>query len=490
MPSEKSHSSDTPKSENGKSEGGNGKPSLTEDYHNPLNQRQPGENGENLIAEAPEPTGSGRNKIFPTLPPLKYSNKKWYVYDSDVGCYQNQEDNYICHLVQKILGPTTPSYQIQDEVAKVRYAVHFLERFHPAIRFDDKDILINVLNGLTRVKPNGTHSLEPHDEKWCFNGVLPVEYNLEAKCPIFRKELSEKLPDPLDQKLILYFGAYSLIPDCRFGVTLFNYGPSHTGKSTLIVNGLGSVFGDQIGCLKLNEICPENYSGLSHIPTLQDKLLNIGAEVDGREVKDTTNFKRLISGEEVMARGAYERGGRLRSFCKLAFNMNELPKINGTTAESFRIRIVSFEKVTEEGKRDFLIEKQIKLEGSGIYMLLLEQMAEVLALNEFPFGSNSSQWVYEQLKEKIDPYTHFIQTYKKELELGSHNTHTMQSTEIDTYVIEFLKSNDYESIFHLDVFKRRLYARFNIKSDRQWRPEGAPRNQQKKVSILHGICKR
>jgi phage/plasmid-associated DNA primase len=424
-----------------------------------------------------------------SLPPMKFTNKKWYVYDPQFGYYRQHEENYICHLVQKKIGDVS-AHQILDSVARVRYAVHYLGQFYPAIRFDKTDILINVLNGITRVKIDGSHKLEKHNSKWCFNGVLPVHYDLKALCPIFNQELEDKLPDLLDQKAILFFGAYCLIPDCRFGITLFNYGDSHTGKSTIIVHGLGAVFGDLTGCLKLSEICPETYSGLSHVPVLRDKLLNVGAEIDGREVRDTTNFKRLISGETVRAREAFGHGEEIQTCCKLAFNMNELPKINGTMAEIERIRLVHFPIVTEHGKRNFEIEKMIQLEGSGIFMRILDQFKELLKLNEFPHGSTHSQEIHSQLKEKIDPFTHFMTEYESEFELGTGEDFEMLASHIDIPLIEFLKVNNYENIFVLQTFKKRLYARFNIKTDQQWWPKGIPRNQQKKISVLYGIRQR
>jgi len=349
-----------------------------------------------------------------------------------------------------------------------------------------------VLNGLTRVNSDGIHKLEKHNAKWNFGGVLPVNYDLNATCPTFLEELNSKLPEQLDQRTILLFGGYCLIPDCRFGVTLFNYGPSHTGKSTIIVHGFGSVFGEQLSSLKLSEICPESFSGLSYVPVLSDKLLNVGSEIDGREVKDTTNFKRLISGETVMAREAYERRKEVLTFCKLAFNMNELPKINGTSAEIARIRLVLFDQITEDDKRDFRIEKKIQLEGSGIFMLLLKQLPELLGLDVFPYASKNSQDVHGLLKEKIDPFAHFMSIYHSQLELGPQTEeYTMESIDLDPLVMEFIKVNNYENIYILDIFKRRLYARFNIRGgDQQWRPKGVPRSQQKRVTILHGIRRR
>lgn len=444
-----------------------------------------GKKGIERTAAAPEivsPPAQGGN-----LPPMKFSNKKWFIYDQISGDYKQRDENTVSHLVQQELGRVS-SYQIRDNVAQIRYAVDYLGRFHPAIRYDQDDILINVLNGLTRVKSDGSHDLEKHNPKWCFGGVLPVSYDPNATCPTFEQELQDKLPEALDQKVLLFFGAYCLLPDCRYGVTLFNYGPSHTGKSTLIVHGFGAVFGDLTGCLKLSEICPENFSGLSHVPTLTSKLLNIGAEVDSREVKDTTNFKRLISGETVRAREAYERGGEVQTYCKLTFNMNELPKINGTMAEVERIRLIHFNRITDHEKRDYRVEQKIKLEGSGIFMLLLRQMSELLKLDVFPYGSVNSQDIFLQLQDKIDPYGHFIKAYKGELELGAGVEFEMESGELDPYIIEFIRDNNYEAIFYPSTFKRRLYARFNIKSgEPQWRPRGVPRNQQKKVSVLHGI---
>jgi hypothetical protein len=450
-----------------------------------------GRKGTERIAEAPAVMKMERSlqdqEDF--LPPMKFVNKKWYVYDSDFGYFKQHEDNYICHLVQKELGDVS-SHKIFNFVAKKRFSVHYLGQFHPAIRHDGNDILINVLNGITRVDSNGLYILEKHDSKWCFNGVLPVNYDLEATCEAFKQELQDKLPDLLDQKTVLLFGAYCLIPDCRFGITLFNYGPSHTGKSTIIVHGLGAVFGEMTGCLKLSEICPESYTGLSHIPILINKLLNVGSEIDGREVRDTTNFKRLISGESVIAREAFQQGGEINTCVKLTFNMNELPKINGTSAEVERIRLIHFNQITNQDKRDYRIEKKIKLEGSGIFMLLLSQMKELLKLDIFPHGSENSQDKFSKLRNKVDIFDHFIRTNQEELELGLGPEFEIETGQLDPFIIDFLNTNSYVGIFSIDIFKRRLYARYNLESTQQWRPRGISRNQQKKVKVILGIRKK
>jgi len=375
--------------------------------------------------------------VLTLLPPLFFKEEEFYVYDSLNGCYFKRSENAIGHLIMDMVDSTTTVTAIKACIQKIKWMRDCTDRFYPGARFDGTDILHNVQNGVVRISPDGTYNLEQHSAKWMFKNAIPIEFNPKAKCPNFDKELEIKLTDVNDRNLFLKFGAYCGIPDCRFNIMLFNYGDTHTGKSTLLVSGLGSVYGDLVSYLKLDQICSESWSGISFIPTLEDKLVNIGSEIDDKLIRESSNLKRLVSGEAIVAREAYGRTREVHSYAKAAFNMNELPKINGTQAEVRRIRLIYFEVRTDNAAVELEMGKKIEQEADGIYIRLLKEYKELLKLKEFPHGGYESRQWEQQLGNSIDIYDHFIKTYKIQFNPNYVTSHN----EMFRYVMEFISNN-------------------------------------------------
>jgi hypothetical protein len=398
----------------------------------------------------PTPNGKGRKPRFTTqlketdveavltlLPPLFFKDEEFYVYDNQNGCYFKRSENAIGHLIMDIVDSTTSVTAIKGCIQKIKWMRECTDKFHPGVRFDGTDILHNVQNGIVRISPDGAYELETHAAKWMFKNAIPVDFDPQAKCPYFNKELNEKLTDVNDRNLFLKFGAYCGIPDCRFNIMLFNYGDTHTGKSTLLVSGIGSVYGDLVSVLKLDQICSENWSGISFIPVLEDKLVNIGSEIDDKLIRESSNLKRVVSGEPITAREAYGRTKEIRPIAKMVFNMNELPKINGTQAEVQRIRLIYFSVRTQSEAVELELGKKIEQESYGIYIHFLNQYKQLLQLKEFPHGGLESKSWEQQLGNSIDIYDHFLRTYKAQFGPNFITTHN----EMFRYVIEFLSNN-------------------------------------------------
>ena len=86
------------------------------------------------------------------------------------------------------------------------------------------------------------------------------------------------------------------------------------------------------GKASLEELCKT--SGYS-LPTIRDKMLNLGTELNGTEIEESSNFKKLVSGEGMLARQIYCEPGEMVTTCKLVFLTNNLPRFKyGTDAEA------------------------------------------------------------------------------------------------------------------------------------------------------------
>jgi phage/plasmid-associated DNA primase len=138
---------------------------------------------------------------------------------------------------------------------------------------------------------------------------------------------------------------------------------------------------------------------------LENSIVNIGSEVDNREIKSTEIFKRIVSGEAIAGRRLYHQQGEFASFSKLFFNMNFFVKMNGGKAECRRIRVVRFDKVIEN--RDTSIKRQIvgPEYRNVIFSVLVDRLSSILKISAFRNGSAKSVEWQEQAYRAIDRYT-------------------------------------------------------------------------------------
>jgi phage/plasmid-associated DNA primase len=467
-------------------------------------------NGKKRIKAVLKMTKEIRVEDILTCLPSTYYNPiedAFYTYVSLLGCYEQVTETDIGHSIQEILTDASVT-AIKACITRIKWKQVYKQRFYLPTRFAQpdnpkSDILINVFNGVVvvhwAVKGKMEIRLEPHSEKWKFGGVLPVDYDPKAECPLYLQLLTEMLPDAEDQKLIEWFAAYGFCPDNRFNVCLFALGDTHTGRSTLIYHGYGAVFGSFASHLKLEEMESKS-GGVTSAVLLKKSLINVGTEIIGRLFK-TALLKQLISGEIWVGRDLFEKQQESISISKLWFLMNEPPKMSGTKADIARIRIGKF-KVSHEDNPNHDYLGKIKAEANGIFYHLLGKLLLLMQEKEFPRGGVDSQAAERLLYNTIDPYTHFqteVLTKGEKLDpkapwpiewkiASGHDPITNRLEVLDLAIISFIKRHDYgfrDEFGNVLVlaFKREL---FRLKG---WKTERGrmPGNPNKYKSYLEGF---
>ena len=109
----------------------------------------------------------------------------------------------------------------------------------------------------------------------------------------------------------------ALLPTCKYEKCLFMFGSGSNGKST-VLNVLESIIGsDHTSALSIDDM-----GHRFNIPFLQNKMINIAAEVEGRDQRGTENFKKAVSGDLIS--GEHKHGSRVqfRNRAKFIFAMN------------------------------------------------------------------------------------------------------------------------------------------------------------------------
>jgi P4 family phage/plasmid primase-like protien len=330
--------------------------------------------------------------------------ENWYVYRN--GVWTKQERDAFRKVVADCIHPEhRTGRHILDLLSNVESRLQVEETaFFGAYKFEGGSILLNVRNGVVIVTDKGQIDIRPHSPDDMFTVQIASAYDPEASCPLFAKFLSEALPDTEDRHFLQVWGGYILYPGCNYQVSAVCHGPSNTGKSTYATAIRTALGPGPCSAVGLEELCkPASYS----LPTLKFKMLNIGAELNGTEVEESSQFKMLVSSDELTARQIYGRPESMRTTAKLMFLSNHMPRFRkGGYAEERRLRIVAFNQ--EPAVKDLQLEHKLAGEGSGILNWMLAGLIELLATGQIPRCGQQSEQVFAMFARHNDRIRHFV----------------------------------------------------------------------------------
>ena len=189
--------------------------------------------------------------------------------------------------------------------------------------FDIFRSLVNVENGILDLR---TRVLMPHDPKYMMTRVFGASYNPNATCPRFVSFMEDALPDEEMRTYVQRALGYSLLGDVDQRAMFLVYGPSGTGKSTLMET-MRAVFGDYGTTAPPGAFREHRDSA----PTNDLHGLRGRRFVTTSETAETTNFnedllKRLTGQDSIMSRELYQRNQEWVPECVLWLATNHPPK--------------------------------------------------------------------------------------------------------------------------------------------------------------------
>ena len=230
----------------------------------------------------------------------------------------------------------------------------------------DSDPLINVRNGL--LDP-ATGTLRPHSPDVLSTVQLPVEWNPDVYHERGDHFLDEVLPDRETRSILEEAIGYTLLPDCRFEKAIMLTGVGANGKSVLL-SWLSSTLGrDNASSVKLQEL-----GHRFRTAQILGKMANIFADLPQAAIKESGDFKMLVSGDELTGEWKHKAPFKFRNRAKLWFSANELPRSHDRT-EAFWRRwiVVPFPQSFPEGdpRRDPTLRKKLSSPEACSYLLRL-----------------------------------------------------------------------------------------------------------------------
>src|SRR4051812_3244932 len=226
------------------------------------------------------------------------------------------------------------------------------------------DILV-VENGVVDVL---TGDLLPHKPEYYCTAKLPFAYDPNASAPRWEYFLRTTL-DEVIARFLQEFAGYCLTTDTSHEKALWLVNPPGGGKSTFL-EGLTTTLGNRAAVLGLAEIQKNQFV----LAKLEGKTLVTATEQPGGFLTSHTVLNSIISGEPIQVEKKYHDPYDLIPRAKIAWAMNEMPRVPSEAEGLFRrVLVAPFPGIAEKD-RDPTLKEDIRGEASGILNWMLEEL--------------------------------------------------------------------------------------------------------------------
>ena len=259
---------------------------------------------------------------------VKYENDI-YIYEN--GVYKKSEESIFRKIIDLV---PIASTHFRREV------YNYLLIIVPEVKQNRDSMIINFKNGIYDMNRKKLLIHNPH-----FFSTNQININLNLQAPkvqaidIFLDKIS--CNNYHRKQSILEMIGYSMTTSVKLQKAFILYGKTAgNGKSTL-VNLISELIGkENIAYVTLEDLNTNKFA----TSRIKGKLLNIGSEMTKEYLKDISNFKQWISGDDLEIEEKFKNKETIRPYAKFIFNANELPKVADKTDAFYRrLQIIPFE---------------------------------------------------------------------------------------------------------------------------------------------------
>jgi putative DNA primase/helicase len=267
-------------------------------------------------------------------------------------------------------------HAIRSESAGRLAAMVKLARSEPTVpvlpsELDSDPMLLNVSNGTIDLR---TGELRLHDRGDYITKLAPVNYDPEARCPLWERFLARVMDGNAD--LVSYLQrivGYCLTGDVSEQCLFFLHGTGANGKSTFL-GALKDVLGDyatqavsELLLAKHNDAHPTERADLA------GRRFVCTIETDqGRRMAEALT-KQLTGGDTIKARRLYQDLFEIRPTWKIFLAANHKPVITGTDFAIWRrVKMIPFAVTIPEEEKDKHLPEKLRAEWPGILRWAVE----------------------------------------------------------------------------------------------------------------------
>lgn len=314
-----------------------------------------------------------------------WAMEEWHRYSA--GVWKRVEEGVIRAELLRVIEaskeegvkPTAGTLSSVYELAKTKAWVE------PS-RFDANSDLLVCQNGTLHIP---TLQLQPHDARhWLTTGVS-YDYAADASAPTWDYFLSSTLAPEVVQ-FLQDFSGYALTTDCSLETAVWLYGPPGSGKSTFL-EGLEAMLGDRSGLLGLGDVERSRFA----LGGIAGKTLLVAKEQPSGFITSTALINSMISGEKITIERKYSHPYEIHPKAKIAWAMNELPRIHEAQSGIFRrVHVIKF-AAREKDAIMPEVKETIRREGAGILNWALVGLARVREYGGFNVPEVIKGWMRE-----------------------------------------------------------------------------------------------
>lgn len=244
--------------------------------------------------------------------------------------------------------------------------------------FDQQRSKLNLDNGTLDLRTNEFRTFEAED---LITHQFQAAYRPGATCPHWEDFLARALPDETLRGYVQRALGYSLLGDADQRSMFILYGPSGTGKSTMLetINEVFGTYGTtaQAGTFKMsrNEKAPNN-----DLHELRGRRFVTTSETAENAAFDEDLLKRVTGRDKVRSRALYQESVEWTPELSLWLATNNPPRLNSDdNAIWSRVKLIPFQTVfLGDGQVFDYARKYLIPEADGILNWLLEGLRQFL----------------------------------------------------------------------------------------------------------------
>lgn len=256
-----------------------------------------------------------------------------------------------------------------------------------------------------------TGEIVASDKESLLTFVLPVDYNPDAKCPLYEKFITElfTVEDTSDEDrdaAIRCFEEYcglTFVQDTSFQKALIIEGPTGTGKSTILRVVEAMHEPSARSTLDLYDLRSERTTS-----ALVGKTVSFTFEVGQEEYVPADIFKQIADGSTIPVRRLYAEKFDAAMTARMIIACNTMFKFRDSSgAVERRMILLKSRQTIPEDRRDRDLENKLKEEIPGIFNRFMKALRNLRERGRFDpprYMSNA----LESLAESSDPVLRWI----------------------------------------------------------------------------------
>jgi len=336
------------------------------------------------------------NHIYTTRDDIK---PEMWIYNN--GIYVPEGKSFIKEYCRTKLGLAYKPSILNDVVEKV-----MVDTFTNAEKFFAFNIIdeIPVKNGILTLS---TRELSPFDPEKIFFSKLPITYNPEAKCPIFKKHIKTIVKDDSDIQVVEEIFGYLLHKDYPIekAIMMTGFGRNGKGKTIKLMESFLGV--ENIASVPLDQFETDPYA----MCELVNKMANLPGDIDAKTITHSAAIKTLTGRDIINAARKYKTRIKFTNYAKMIFAANQLP-MTRDSSDAFWDRWVvlefpyhfypkkEFDELTKEQKKTEkaklmdtkMLDKLTSPEElSGLLNVALDGLDRLLKQEDFSYSKSSEE---------------------------------------------------------------------------------------------------